>query len=113
MDAKAFLQHYVMQSIPRHKNNEKGGSPLDLEGSHKCNGSSWELNLWGRPNLVCKAMSKMIVEEEMIVEFIYNVLLKSIYSPFCKLRKRVERGTKANMSKGRSSRANLKCAKKR
>jgi hypothetical protein len=60
MDAKAFLQHYEMQSIPHHNNNEKGGSPLDLEGNHKCNGSSWELNLWGRPNLVCKAMSKMM-----------------------------------------------------
>jgi hypothetical protein len=48
----------------------------------------------------------------MIVEFIYNVLLKSIYSPFRKLPKRAKRGTKANMSKGRSSRANLKCAKK-
>jgi hypothetical protein len=41
MDAKAFVQHYEMQSVPHHKNNEKGGSPLDLEGSHKCNGSSW------------------------------------------------------------------------
>ncbi len=36
------------------------------------------------------------------MEFIYNVFFKSIYSPFCKLPKRVKRGTKANMSKARS-----------
>jgi hypothetical protein len=48
----------------------------------------------------------------MMVEFIYNVLLKSIYSFFRKLLERAKKGTKANMSKGRSSHANFKCAKK-
>jgi hypothetical protein len=40
VDAKAFVQHYEMQFVFHYNDNEKGGSPLDLKGSHKYNGSS-------------------------------------------------------------------------
>ncbi len=45
------------------------------------------------------------VEERMVVQFIWNVILNLIYSPFYKLHKR---RTQVTTSKGRSFRMNLK-----